>query len=128
MLETENFRVNQDWETPIEGFFIVSSKKKERSVTDFSERELIEFISLVKRVREAMKRVLSIKEVYLFQNEDTEHGFHIWMFPRHQWMEKFGRNVQSVRPIMDYAEKEMCNNTNIVKVNKAIEAMKEHFR
>ena len=28
ILETKNFEVNQDWEVPIPGFFIVAPKKK----------------------------------------------------------------------------------------------------
>jgi len=128
IIETKDFRVEQDWETPIEGFFIVASKKKQRTIAEFSEKELQEFVFLVAKVRKAMEEVLAIKDVYLFHNEDTAHGFHLWMFPRHKWMEKFGRKIQSVRPIMDYAEKNMAQTSVIKKVNQAVEKMKKHLK
>ena len=37
ILETKNFRVEQDWEIPIPGFFVVAPIKKVVSITDFTE-------------------------------------------------------------------------------------------
>jgi hypothetical protein len=62
-------------------------------------------------VREGMLNELNIKDVYYFQNEDTEHGFHFWIFPRFDWMHKFGTKIESVRPIMDYAKESMLDET-----------------
>ena len=104
ILETEHFDVGQDWEVPIEGFFIIGAKDKtKRSFADFTVPELHELVEILRKVRLAMKEVLGIEDVYVFQNEDTEHGFHVWLFPRHDWMESFGRKIESVRPIMKFA-------------------------
>lgn len=101
IIDSEHFNVGQDWEVPIVGFFIIGAKDKtKRSVLDFDDESIRELAGLLKIVRAAMKEVLHIEDVYVFQNEDTEHGFHVWMFPRHDWMEKFGRKIESVRPIM----------------------------
>ena len=75
-----------------------------------------------------MKKVLGIKDVYLFQNEDSKHNFHLWIFPRHKWMEKFGRKIQSVRPITEYAEKNMTKDGNIREVKDAVKQMKEYMK
>ena len=103
VFETENFKIAQDWEVPIAGFLIISSKRKVKSIVDLTETEAKEFIVLLQRVRKGLYKKLNIEEVYLFQNEDTDHWFHFWIFPRHKWMDPFGRKIQSVRPIMDYA-------------------------
>ena len=71
-----------------------------------------------------MKDVLGIKDVYLFQNEDTEHDFHLWMFPRQNWMEKFGRKIESVRPIMNYAKEKMLDEDIFKKVKKDVLKMR----
>lgn len=126
ILETELFRVAQDWEVPIPGFFIVSAKRGIRSIIDLTDKEAEEFIKVVRHVRQAMKDTLNIKEVYLFQNEDSKHGFHLWMFPRHDWMETFGRKIESVKTIMAYAEENMNNENAINEVKKAVKKMREH--
>ncbi|MEK6921413.1 MAG: HIT domain-containing protein [Nanoarchaeota archaeon] len=120
ILETESFKVAQDWEVPIPGFFIVSTKRKILSIAEMTEKEAEEFIKIVRHVRQAMKDSLNIKEVYLFQNEDSKHGFHLWMFPRYDWMEQFGKKIESVKPIMLYAEKNMISENKIEEVKDAV--------
>ncbi|HII29435.1 TPA: hypothetical protein HA317_00015 [Candidatus Woesearchaeota archaeon] len=56
-----------------------------------------------------MRDVLKIRHVYIFQNEDSKHYFHLWVFPRHKWMNRFGRKIESVRPIIEYAKENMAN-------------------
>lgn len=120
IFETESFVVGQDWEVPILGFFIIASKDKTKNkISDFSDSELSELILLQKKVRLAMENLLGIKVVYFFQNEDTEHGFHIWCFPRHPWMEEFGIKIESVRPIMEFAKDNMFTEENLEIIKKS---------
>ncbi len=125
VITTKYFSVSQDWEVPIPGFFIIAPVRKLKSVTDFSEEEALEFIKLVQKVRRGMKEVLRIDEVYLFQNEDSEHGFHLWIFPRYHWMEKFGRKIESVRPIMNYAKKNMTGERVWKEVREYVDRLKK---
>lgn len=127
VLQTKNFRVEQDWEVPIPGFFVISSAKKAKSISDFKEEELIEFIKIVKKVREGMKKVLKIKNVYLIQSEESPHNFHFWIFPRYKWMskEKFGKEINSVRPIMHYAIDNMADKKTISEVKKCVDKMRK---
>ena len=75
-----------------------------------------------------MKDKLDIKDVYLFQNEDTDFNFHLWIFPRHERMEKFWRKIESVRPIMLRAEKNMMNEKVIKKIQEYVDIMKEYMQ
>lgn len=109
LTETEFFEVNQDWEVPITGFFIIAAKKERRSFGEFTDKEAEEFIFLLRKVRRAMKQVLDIDQVYLFQNEGSEHNFHVWLFPQHDWMEKFETGIKSVKPIIKHAKEKMKN-------------------
>lgn len=127
VLETENFSVGQDWEIPIPGFFIIASKdNRKKSLLDFREKELVELIELQTKVRELMREVLKIEVVYFFQNEDTEHGFHVWCFPRLPWMEKFGKKIESVRPIMNYAKENLWTEENLKNVKDWCEAVRKN--
>ena len=125
IITTDLFSVNQDWEIPIPGFFIIAPLRKLKSIDEFTDEEASEFINLTRKIREGMRDVLKIEEAYFFQNEDSEHGFHLWIFPRHKWMEKFGRKIQSVRPIMNYAKENMLSEDVFEEVRESVRKMKE---
>jgi len=42
-------------------------------------------------------------------------------------VEKFGKKIQSVRPIMEYARENMKTSENLKKVDEAMEKMKTYF-
>ena len=127
VIGTEHFTVHQDWEIPISGFFIISPIRRIRTIDEFTEAESKEYIKLVMETRRGMKEVLNIKDVYFFQNEDTDHNFHLWIFPRHSWMKRFGRKIESVRLIMEYAKKHFVNEEKIAEVKLAVEKMRVFF-
>lgn len=127
VLTTDNFVVAQDWEVPIVGFFILSTKRKIRSIAEFTEEEAVEFGVLIKRIRGAMGEVLKIEDVYLFQNEDSVHGFHLWLFPRHDWMKDFGIKIESVRPIMQHAQSLEITDELLAEVKEAARQMREYL-
>jgi len=125
IIVTEFFDAHQDWLMPIPGFFIIEPLRKIRSVAELNDQEAIDFINLIRKIRLAMKDILGIKDVYLFQNEDSQYGFHLWMFPRYQWMEQFGRKIESVRPIMNYAKENMVNEETFQQVKEAVAKMRD---
>lgn len=128
IIVTKHFDVHQDWEVPIPGFFIIAAIRKIKSMGEFTNSEILEFSLLIREIRKGMLETLKIDDVYFFQNENTKHGFHFWVFPRLQWMEEHGRKIQSVRPIINYAKENM----NTVEVNKQVkeyvEKMKTYLR
>lgn len=127
IITTKYFDVHQDWEVPIPGFFIIAPLRKMKSISEFTDEEAVEFMNLIRKVRKGMKEILKIEKVYLFQNEDTEYGFHFWIFPRHNWMEKFGREIQSVKLIMDYAKENMLSDDVSKEVRDYVKKMKKYM-
>ncbi len=127
ILTTDNFIVAQDWEVPIAGFFILSTRRKIHSISEFTDEEAREFGVLIKKVRIGMNEVLNINDVYFFQNEDLVHGFHLWMFPRYDWMKEFGLKIESVRPIMQYAQGLEITEELLSEVKKSAAIMKDYF-
>jgi hypothetical protein len=127
IITTKLFNIGQDWEVPIPGFFVITPLRKLKSISEFTDKEAIEFINLIRKVRKGMRDVLGIEDVYLFQTEDTEHNFHLWIFLRHSWMEKFGRKIQSVRPIMNYAKENMLSDDVFNKVRDYVKKMKKYM-
>ena len=123
--ETKYFKVNQDWEIPIPGFFIVASKRKVKSITDLNKPEAQELVAIVRKVRAAMEKVLKIKEVCLLQDESSSH-FHVWLLPRYSWMKKVG--LYSFGSILNYARKNRMDAKNIQNVKEAALKVKKYLR
>jgi len=106
----------------------LASKRHLQSVDEFTDEERSDFIDFLCRVRKGMREALGIQVVYLIQEEDTSHHFHVWIFPRYDWMlEEFGKKIQSVRPIMEYARENLKTPNNLKKVDEATEKMKVFF-
>jgi diadenosine tetraphosphate (Ap4A) HIT family hydrolase len=128
VLKTKLIDIHQDWEVPIPAFFIISLNRKVRTFAEFNDQELWEFIKYLQILRKGMQEILKIEDVYFFQNEDTEHGFHFWVFPRFAWMEKFGIKIQSVRPIMEFAKENLISEEKIKEVEVVAEKMKIYMQ
>ena len=123
---SEHFEAQQDYEIPIPGFVILTSKRHLVSFDEFTKDEQQDFIKLLCRVRKGMREALGVNTVYFVQEEDTQHHFHVWLFPRYGWMtEEFGRKINSVRPIMEYARKHMKTADNLVKVDQATQKLRQ---
>ncbi len=120
--------VHQDWEVPIPAFFIMAPVRSGvRTFSDLTEQESVEFMQVLRKIRKGTQDVLGIDDVYFFQNEDTAHGFHFWIFPRHEWMKEFGTKIQSVRPIMEHAKQNMLDEDTHNLVLESAEKMKKYI-
>ena len=127
IITTKLFTVGQDWEIPIPGFFIISPSRKIDSITDFTEKEAVEFLDILRKVRRGMKDILGIKKVYLVQKEGSEYGFHFWLFPRYDWMKRFGDSISSIVPIAKYAKENMVSDDVLEEVRNSVRKMRDYM-
>jgi diadenosine tetraphosphate (Ap4A) HIT family hydrolase len=51
VIDAMYFQINQDWEVPIPGFFILALKRKIKSISEFTDEESIEFMNLLRKIR-----------------------------------------------------------------------------
>jgi diadenosine tetraphosphate (Ap4A) HIT family hydrolase len=126
VIVTKYFNAHQDWEVPIPGFFVIAGVRKFRSFADMTDDEAKDFITLLRLVRQGMRDVLGIEMISVFQNEEASH-FHTWIFPRYEWMERFGMKIQSIRPIMEHAKENMINESSLSAVRESAQKMREYF-
>jgi len=125
---TKHFRVNHDYQSPIPGFFILSTRRHVFSVANFTEEEKKEFVELLAKIRKGMKKVLKIDDVCIFQHEKGKHHFHVWIFPVYDWTKKFGVESDILIPSLRYARKNMKTKANIKKVNDAVGKLREYMK
>ena len=128
VIETVHFHAHQDVAYPIKGLIILASKRHIYGFDELTEEEKIDYINLLTKIRKAQREVLGIEHVYYFYNEDTTHHFHTWMVPRYEWMNDFGRSVESLRPVLRHAKNEMNDQENVNEVIQAISMLTKVLR
>ncbi|MEH7115932.1 diadenosine tetraphosphate hydrolase [Neobacillus vireti] len=128
VIETEHFHAHQDVAYPIKGLIILASKRHIYGFDELTEEEKTDYINLLTKIRKTQREVLGIEYVYYFYNEDTTHHFHTWMVPRYEWMNEFGRSVESVRPVLRHARNQMNDQENVKEVIEAIYKLKDALR
>ncbi|MNW60824.1 Diadenosine tetraphosphate (Ap4A) hydrolase [Fontibacillus panacisegetis] len=126
--ESSNFHVHQDVAYPIRGLVILASKRHFYCMDELTGEEQFEYITLIHKIRNEQRNRLGIDKVYYFYNEDTTHHFHIWMVPRYEWMNKFGKSVESLRPVLLHARNNMNDEENTRSVIEGIEILKDGMR
>ncbi|WP_132221317.1 HIT family protein [Laceyella sacchari] len=127
--ETKFFHAHQDVAYPARGLVILASKRHVKCLDELTEEELNDYIHTLHLIRKAQRKVLGIEQVYYFYfyNEDTTHHFHTWMVPRYDWMDQFGRSIESVRPVLLHARQKRNDQDEIKKIIEAIHALKNYL-
>lgn len=124
IVETAHFHAHQDVAYPIPGLVILTSKRHFKTLDEMTSEERLDYIETLSSIRKAQREVLGIETVYYFYNEDTTHHFHMWMVPRYEWMDQFGRSVESVRPVLLHARNERNSVENNEKVLSGIAVLR----
>jgi len=125
--ETDFFHAHQDVAYPIKGLIILASKRHIHCFDELNNEEKMDYIQLLTRIRKAQREVLGIDYVYYFYNEDTTHHFHTWMVPRYEWMNEFGRSVESLRPVLLQAQNKLNHDENERAVINAIQLLRKEL-
>jgi len=129
IVKSKYFDAHQDYEIPIPGTIIITSRRHIQSVDEFTKEEQLDFIDFLCQVRSALRKILNIDVVYMYQREDTSHHYHLCILPRYDWMtEKFGRKIGSVRSIVNYARKNLKIKREIEKTENATKKLKQFFQ
>lgn len=128
IIVTEYFDAHQDWDVPIPGFFIIAARRDVHSLIDFTDAERDEFFQLVYTIRAGMREVLGIEKVLLIENEASEWQFHLWLFPWHEWMDRWHYKTRHVYDAIDYATAHMQTEEVAVAIHESVEKMKEYIK
>lgn len=129
LYEDSHWRVVQDTENPIEGFFVISPKRHFRTLNEMNTEESRDLLPIITETRRVMEEVLGINKITLIQEDgpNTMH-FHPWLFPWHSWMDEIeGTATEKIRKVMQHSRKNMRNEENISKVNTAFKKAKGAF-
>ncbi len=106
---------------------IVASKRHFVALDEAAPEEIADLLPFARRIRAALRDVLEVEHVYYFYNEDTSHHFHLWMVPRYEWMDRFGRSIESVRPALRHCAESMRSDEELAAVLDATRRLRERL-
>ena len=125
---SKHFEAHQDQEIPLHGFIILQSKRHIKAVDELSPDERKEFADILPKLRNAMRNLIGVSTAYIFQEEDSPH-FNAAIFPIEEWMiQKYGKKIQNVRLVMEYARNKLKTPENEKKIEESIQKLKAYFK
>jgi len=128
LYKNDNFFITQDFELPIDGFIIISSIRHVEKFTDLNDNERINLMSLINKTLKILRENNVCEEFNIILEEKQGYHFHVWLMPRHKWMiEKFGKVLKKIKPIQDYALKNLRTEENINKISNTCNILKREL-
>jgi diadenosine tetraphosphate (Ap4A) HIT family hydrolase len=124
--ENDRFVINQDWELPIEGMFIITPKKHIEKLTELDDHERNEMFDLINKVIKILQdNNICDRFDIVFEEKENNH-FHVWIFPRHKWMiDMYKDIIGNIRNIFDYAKSNLRCEETYKKINDINNTVKE---
>jgi len=126
--ENDRFTLSQDWELPIQGFFIVSPKRHIEKLSELTTDERNEMFSIVdKTVKILRDNNICDRFDYTFEEKENRH-LHVWILPRYNWMNEIVDDIiGNIRIIFNYAKENFRNDENYKKIKEITEIVKSNF-
>lgn len=126
--ENERFTLSQDWELPIEGFLVVSPKRCVEKFADLTEEERIEIFDIThKAINILRENKVCDRFNIVFEEKENRH-FHIWIMPRHKWMEEIvGDIIDHIGTIFDYAKNNFRNEETYKHIEEINNIVKDNW-
>lgn len=126
--ENERFTLSQDWELPIQGFFVISPKRCVEKFAELSKEERDEMFDIIDKTIKVLRdnKVCEMFNV-IFEEKEKRH-FHVWIMPRYKWMkEKFGTITGKIDEIFEYAKDNFRNEENYKRIDEITEIVRSVF-
>ena len=126
--ENDRFTLSQDWELPIEGFFIVSTKRHIEKLCELTKDERNEMFEIVdKTVKILRDNKICERFDYIFEEKENRH-LHVWILPRYNWMNKIVNDIiDNIGIILEYAKTNFRNDENYEEIKRISDIVKNNF-
>ena len=127
--ENDYFTLSQDWELPIEGFFIVSPKRHVEKLSELTNDERNMMFELVNNLILVLRENnVCDKFEIIFEEKETRH-LHVWIMPRHEWMKKIVPDIiDNIGVVLNYAKDNFRTEDVYERINKISDIVRENFK
>lgn len=126
--ENEKFTLSQDWELPIEGFLVVSPKRCVEKFSDLTEAERLEAFDITHKVINILRQHKVCDRFNVVFEEKENRHFHIWIMPRHKWMEELVEDIiDNIGIIFNFAKDNFRNEETYKRIQEITNIIKENI-
>ena len=126
--ENERFILSQDWELPIQGFFVVAPKRCVEKFEELDKEERIEIFEIVDKTIKILRENNICDRFDVIFEEKANRHFHIWIMPRHKWMlDLVGSIIANIGKICEYAKDNMRNVENYNTIKEISNLVRRNF-
>jgi len=127
--ENDKFTLSQDWELPIQGFFVVSPKRCVEKFSELTNDERIEIFEIVNKTIKILRdNKVCDRFNIVFEEKENRH-FHIWIMPRHNWMTALvGDIIDNIGTIFEYAKNNLRTKENFERINEITKIVSKSFK
>ena len=126
--EDNDFTLSQDWELPILGFFIVSPKRhveKFEELTSFERNEMFDIVDMTIKI--LRKYNVCDRFEVIFEEKENRH-LHVWIMPRHDWMNELVDSIISnIGIILEYSKQNFRTNEIYEKIKEVTLIVQKEF-
>lgn len=122
--EIELFTVSQDWELPIQGFIVIAPKRHIENFSQLSQNERTQIFELTNKIINILKEHNVCEKFNVIFEEKENIHFHIWIMPRHKWMEDIGSITKNIGKIFDYAKANLRTEENFKEIKQISDIIK----
>lgn len=117
--EDDLFTLSQDWELPIQGFFVIAPKRHVEEFSELTENERKNIYEIVNYTIKILKENNVCEKFNVIFEEKSHRHFHIWIMPRHKWMKDLvGDITDNIGDIFDYAKAKLRTKDNLKKIEE----------
>ena len=126
--EDELFMLSQDWELPIPGFLVVSPKRHIEKFCELTSDEKIKIFEIVDKSINILRENNICDNFNVIFEEKPGIHFHIWVMPRHDWMNKeFGNPTKRIDDVFKYAKNNLRDCKNLEYINKITDIIRSNW-
>jgi len=126
--EDDLFTLSQDWELPIQGFFVVSPKRHVENFQELTDEERVKIFEIVNYTINVLKENKVCEKFNVIFEEKPNRHFHIWIMPRHEWMKNLVGNItEHIGKVFDYAIQNLKTKENLEKIKEISNIVRTAF-
>ena len=127
--ENERFTLSQDWELPIPGFLVISPKRCVEKLCELTSNERNEMFEIIdKTIRILRDNDVCDRFNVIFEEKEKRH-FHVWIMPRHKWMEDLvGDIIDNIGTIFEYAKNNLRNEETYQRIDEITDIVKTNLK
>lgn len=105
-----------------------STKRHVETFGELTSSERIEIFEIVNKTIEILRKNNICDRFDVIFEEKKNRHFHIWIMPRHKWMEEFrGNIISNIGEIFEYAKTNMRTKENLEKINEITNIVRKEF-